>query len=99
MMANYPPEVVTRIVRQNFGRVRLCYEDGLSRDAQLAGRVTTRFVIGREGSVAAAEMADSSVGDRAMIACVVRAFGNLSFPRPGQDAVTVMFPIVFSPGD
>ena len=38
-----PPEVIQRIVRQNFGRFRLCYEDGLKSNPELAGRVTVKF--------------------------------------------------------
>ena len=32
-----PPEVIQRIVRQNFGRFRLCYENGLRNNPNLAG--------------------------------------------------------------
>ena len=49
-----PPEVIQRIVRQNFGRFRLCYENGLRNNPNLQGRVAVRFVIGREGDVIAA---------------------------------------------
>ena len=34
-----PPEVIQRIVRQNFGRFRLCYENGLRNNPNLQGRV------------------------------------------------------------
>ena len=46
-----PPEVIQRIVRQNFGRFRLCYENGLRNNPNLQGRVAVRFVIGRDGAV------------------------------------------------
>ncbi len=46
-----PPEVIQRIVRQNFGRFRLCYENGLRNNPNLQGRVSVRFVIGRDGAV------------------------------------------------
>ena len=44
-----PPEVIQRIVRQNFGRFRLCYENGLRNNPNLQGRVTVKFVIDRSG--------------------------------------------------
>ena len=34
-----PPEVIQRIVRQNYGRFRMCYEQGLARNPNLEGRV------------------------------------------------------------
>src|SRR5262249_16578759 len=42
-----PPEIIQRIVRQNFGRFRLCYENGLRSDPKLTGTVATKFTIDR----------------------------------------------------
>lgn len=93
-----PAEVVTRIVRQTFGRFRLCYEAGLRHDAHLAGTVVTRFVIDRTGGVSTTRDGGSSLPSRAVIACVVRGFSKLSFPQPEAGIVTVSYPIVFAPG-
>lgn len=93
-----PPEVIQRIVRQNFGRFRLCYENGLRTNAKLAGRVSVKFVIDRSGAVATAVDAGSTLPDTAVVACVVRSFGNLTFPQPEGGIVTVVYPIDFSPG-
>ena len=46
-----PPEIIQRVVRQNFGRMRFCYEQGLVRKPELAGRVAVRFLIGSDGRV------------------------------------------------
>jgi Ca-activated chloride channel family protein len=91
-----PPEAVRRIVRLNFGRFRACYERGLTRNPDLAGRVSTRFVIDRAGGVAATSNAGSDLPDAEVVACVVRSFGALSFPQPEGGIVTVIYPIVFS---
>ena len=50
-----PPEVIQRIVRQNFGRFKLCYEDGLRKNPSLQGRVAVKFVIDRSGAVSTAQ--------------------------------------------
>jgi hypothetical protein len=50
-----PPETVLRIVRQNFGRFRFCYEEGLARKPTLSGRVAVNFVIDRAGAVSIAK--------------------------------------------
>ncbi|MBS2015430.1 MAG: AgmX/PglI C-terminal domain-containing protein [Deltaproteobacteria bacterium] len=96
-----PPEVIQRIVRQNFGRFRLCYENALVHDATLAGRITVRFVIALDGSSSGATASGygSDIGDQKMIDCVVKAFGNLSFPMPEGRPVTVTYPISFNPGE
>jgi len=92
-----PPEVVQRIVRQNYGRFRMCYENGLRANPNLGGRVMTRFVIGRDGSVANASNGGSDLADAGVVSCVVSAFYGLSFPTPENGIVTVSYPITFSP--
>jgi hypothetical protein len=93
-----PPEIIQRVVRQNFGRFRLCYEDGLRRNPNLQGRVAVRFVIGRDGAVSNVGQGGSDLPDGAVVACVQRAFYGLSFPPPESGIVTVTYPISFNPG-
>ena len=94
-----PAEVIQRIVRQNFGRFRLCYESGLRSNPGLSGRVVTRFVIGRDGAVAQAQDAGSDIANQEVVSCVVRSFNNLSFPQPEGGIATVTYPIALSPGE
>ncbi|APR78091.1 Hypothetical protein A7982_03438 [Minicystis rosea] len=93
-----PPEVIQRIVRQNFGRFRLCYENGLRNNPNLQGRVSVRFVIGRDGAVSQVQNGGSDMPDGSVVSCTVRAFYGLSFPQPEGGIVTVTYPIMFSPG-
>ena len=94
-----PPEVIQRIVRQNFGRFKLCYENGLRTNPNLAGRVAVKFIIDRNGAVSTASDGGSDLPDQGVVSCVVRGFGNLSFPQPEGGIVTVVYPIIFNPGD
>ena len=94
-----PPEVISRIVRQNFGRFRLCYENGLKSNPNLQGRVSVKFVIGKDGSVSTAINSGSDLPDPAVVACIVQIFPKLSFPQPESGIVVVNFPISLSPGD
>ncbi|MCC6527543.1 MAG: AgmX/PglI C-terminal domain-containing protein [Polyangiaceae bacterium] len=93
-----PPEVVQRILRQHFGRLRLCYEQGLGRDPKLEGRVVVGFTIQRSG-----EASDLATGgdlpDAGVKSCVERALTGLHFPAPEAGVVKVSCPIAFSPGD
>jgi hypothetical protein len=92
-----PPEVIQRIVRANFDRLRLCYENGLRNNPNLQGRVAVRFVIGRDGAVSNVGNGGSDMPDGNVVSCVVRAFYGLSFPPPDGGTVTVTYPIMFSP--
>jgi hypothetical protein len=94
-----PPEVIKRIVRQNFGRFRLCYEAGLRNNPALKGRVSTKFVIDRKGAVSFVADGGSDIPDANVVACVVRGFSELSFPEPEGGIVTVIYPLSFSISD
>jgi len=98
LSGHLPGEVVQRIVRQNFGRFRMCYEQGLSRNPNLQGRVAVRFVIGRDGAVSNVSNAGSDMPDSGVVSCVVGAYYGLSFPAPENGIVTVSYPIMFTPG-
>ena len=93
-----PPEVIQRIVRQNFGRFRLCYESGLQVNPNLQGRVAVRFVIGKDGSTTNVGNGGSDLPDGGVVSCIVRAFHGLSFPQPDGGVVSVVYPIMLSPG-
>lgn len=93
-----PPEVIQRIVRQNAGRYRVCYQDGLRNNPSLAGRVAVRFVIDRSGAVSMVANGGSDLPDAQVVQCVVRAFYGLSFPAPENGVVMVTYPFMFSPG-
>ncbi|HEY1959883.1 MAG TPA: AgmX/PglI C-terminal domain-containing protein [Polyangiaceae bacterium] len=94
-----PPAEIQRVVRGHFGRFKLCYQDGLRRDPSLAGRVSTNYIIDTDGSVLGARADDSTLPDAAVIECVVRAFDSIRFPPPQGGYVTVVYPVIFSPGD
>ena len=94
-----PAEVIQRAVRQQMGRLRLCYLHGVTKNPTLAGRVAVKFVISREGSVTLAQDGGSDLPDAGVIACVVRAFADLSFAESPGGLVTVTYPIIFSPGN
>ncbi len=97
VMGRLPPEVIQRIVRQNTGRFRLCYENALRSDPTLEGTVKVKFVIGTDGEVSSASDAGSDLPDATARDCVIRGFKNLSFPQPEGGIVVVTYPLHFAP--
>ncbi len=93
-----PPEVVQRIVRQNFGRIRACYQEALRTSPSLQGRVVVRFKIAKDGSVTDATGQGSDLPSPAVIACIVQVFRSLSFPAPESGTVIVSYPIMLAEG-
>jgi hypothetical protein len=54
------PAVIQRIVRSDFDAMKACYADGLRRNPHLTGKISTRFVIERDGHVSSAADADNT---------------------------------------
>ncbi len=65
------PEVIQRVVRQNDGRFRSCYQRGLQANPNLTGRVMVKFAIDRHGQVAVATDGGSDFPDAAVRRCVI----------------------------
>lgn len=93
-----PPGAIHRLVTQNAGRFRLCFENGLRNNPNLEGLMRVRFVIDRDGAVSNVGNSGSDMPDSGVVSCVVRSFYGLSFPRPEGGIVTVVVPITFRPG-
>ena len=91
-----PAEVIQRIVRQNMA-ASASASSGAQDNPNLEGRVTVKFVIGRDGAVMIAADGGSDIPDAGVRQCVVSAFQTLSFPAPDSGLVTVVYPITFSP--
>jgi hypothetical protein len=93
-----PPEIVRRIVRRSFGRLRACYEKGLAARPALQGRVATRFVIDPSGAVERVSDGGSDLPDANVVQCVQRTFETMTFPKPlGGSPVVVVYPLLFTP--
>lgn len=86
-----PPEVIRRIVRQNFGRFRHCYEQGLRTDPTLAGKVALELVIAKDGSVAQVRDGGSGLRDKGVVACMLKHLHALTFPAPEGGVVKVSY--------
>lgn len=92
-----PRDVIQRIIRQNAGRFRACYESGLRTNPSLEGRVEVRFIIDRQGQVSVAQDGASDLPNDPVKSCIVKSFYSLSFPSPDNGTVTVVYPMVLTP--
>jgi hypothetical protein len=100
------PKYIQEVVREDlFPMAKQCYEELLARKPDAGGRLEMEFTIAGDdkigGIVEEASMAKtSSLTDERMETCVRESLLTLSFPPPAHDGVvTVVYPIVFGPGD
>ncbi len=92
-------DIIRRIVRAHINEVRACYNRGLELDPTLAGTLTVDFTIDAAGRVSAATEASTTVADRKVNACIVRAVKRWKFPKPqGGGSVEVEYPFVLGNG-
>jgi hypothetical protein len=93
------PELIQAVVRKHYEALRSCYAAGLGRNPALRGRVLTAFVIDRDGSVSGVHDGGSELNDAVALQCMRDVFEEICFPPPEQGTVTVVYPIMFEPGD
>jgi len=95
-----PPAVIQHVVRSNFGRVKLCYEAALRSDPSTGGRIETKFRIALDGTVSSAVVVSSrdAGAPDALHECVRGVFKALTFPPPEGGVVTIIYPLILSPG-
>ncbi len=89
-----PHEVIRRITRQNYGRLRLCYENAVRSDPRAEGTVAVVIDIRPNGAVDGTAIAGGSLNDAAAAACIARGFSDLSFPQadgPTRAVLTLDF--------
>jgi hypothetical protein len=92
-------DIVRRVVRAHINEVRACYNQGLTRDPELEGRVEVAFTIGSTGNVVTSTLGDSTLGDRRVGDCIARSSKRWRFPKPrGGGLVQVRYPFALSPG-
>jgi len=92
-----PPEVIRRIIRAHFNRIRLCYDKALKSDPTLTGDLKVKFTIDPKGATKDATIADGTITDATMRSCVTGVFSSISFPEPEGGVVLVTYPIEFAP--
>lgn len=91
-----PREVIRRVIRTHQPEVRHCYEQQLTKQPSLAGRVVVKFTIQADGRVSAARVITDTLKTPAVANCLVRRVLTWRFPAPlGGGIVKVSYPFVF----
>ena len=93
-----PEDVVRRIVRSRTNEVRQCYSMSLRSSPKVKGVATFSWTIDADGTVTSAKAGSSSVRDKKLPLCIVKAIKRWKFPKPADGAdVSVRFAFQFSP--
>jgi len=91
-------EVVLRVVNRVQSQAKYCYDKELSKNPNLAGKVTTTFEIRSSGSVGWVRVSRSTMGNANVEQCLSRVVKRLRFPPcKGGGKAEVTYPWIFKP--
>ncbi len=95
-------DVIRRIARAHINEVRHCYNQGLSADPELSGRVAVQFKIGSEGKVLESSVSSSTLAEEdgtegEVATCISTVVQRWKFPKFDGEAVVVTYPFVLEP--
>lgn len=89
-------ELIRKVIHANRGQIRFCYDSQLNRFPNLNGKVAIRFMISPEGTVKQATVAQTTVNNAELEACVAGRVHTWIFPKPkGGGMVVVTYPFIF----
>jgi TonB family protein len=87
-------ELIRKVIHQHRSEVRFCYELALTKNPQLRGKTSVKFVITGSGSVSSASIAASTQAE--LDDCVSSRVRTWVFPKPpGGGTAVVTYPFVF----
>jgi biopolymer transport protein ExbD len=91
---------IEEVIRAHLPQIRYCYQRELTKQPDLAGKVTVKFVIGKSGTVSSASTKATTLNNEAVESCVTSRFMRMQFPAPvGGGIVIVSYPFLFKPAD
>lgn len=91
-------DLIAKVIRRHASEVKHCYEQTLQQKPDLAGKIAVLFVIDATGAVVQADVAESTIDDAAVEACVLSRVRRWKFPEPqGGGIVSVNHPWFFKP--
>lgn len=92
-----PFDEVTRVIRRGMQAVRSCYQRGLRRDPDLAGKLTLRLSLNTMGRVVEISVETDSVDDTGVTSCITRRAQRWRFPPSKDRDAEVAVPFLLRP--
>jgi|GEM_PF-4152201 len=89
---------VQRVVRENSGRLRLCYEQALVSNPSLRGKISYNWLIRPDGGVQRVSVGGSELAAPSFESCLSQVIQQMRFPKaPNGRPTQVTYPFIFQP--
>jgi len=90
------PELIRRVVRSHHDQLKYCYDNALTKNPKLTGKVSVRWIIREDGTVASSNVVSSTSGTPELDHCISGRVLLWIFPKPkGGGVAVVTYPFVF----
>lgn len=84
-------------LQQRVRQAHRCYDNALSQDPTLRGKMTIAVRVGSNGQVCSAGIANNEMGSAQVASCVAGFFRGVNLPSPKGGCIDVNIPINFVP--
>jgi hypothetical protein len=88
--------VVGRIFQSQVTPLRACFDLDPTRADDLARPLVVAFVVQQDGSVRDVKSRPGTLANEVALACVLRTIAGMEFPTPGEEPLSVTYPLIWS---
>jgi hypothetical protein len=95
IMGSLSMEIIRQVIHSHRDQIKYCYSKELTRNPNLAGKVTVKFTISPKGYVSQASVSQTTLNNSAVESCIVQKIQTWKFPEPkGGGIVIVNYPFI-----
>ena len=92
------PELIRRVVHSHLDQLKYCYDNALTKNPKLTGKVAVKWIITEGGTVAESHVASTTTNTPELDRCIAGRVLTWIFPKPkGGGMAVVTYPFVFKP--
>ncbi|MGZ3796424.1 MAG: AgmX/PglI C-terminal domain-containing protein [Pseudobdellovibrionaceae bacterium] len=77
-------EMVMKTIADNYGDLKVCFENGLKKSPEMKGKVVMGWSIDNQGHVSGVEVLTSQLNNKGVEKCMADRLANWSFPRQAK---------------
>lgn len=98
IMGSLSMEIIRRVIRSHRDQIKYCYSKELTRNPNLAGKVSVKFTISPKGYVQQANVSNTTLRNASVERCICQKIRTWKFPEPkGGGIVIVNYPFILKP--